>query len=199
MFTNLWWANALAIFPKSIGDVINAFIVIVVSIQVTHTYRGFPAATQQAASGMLDFITISVVVCMYIAVHVFIISPFKAWKELKSIGFWDGNTYHYNHEKHIYTGIIHPTKQDFIKLEFPKECKDTLVYVRTVIDGAGGRVKAGFSMQRDIDDGIYAINMRNNESKCGIRLNKTAQVLIVQSLPNTFPTKVRVYVESWEL
>jgi hypothetical protein len=91
--------------------------------------------------------------------------------------------------------VIHPVDQDIITVKFPLECKNCLVDTETVVNGAIERVKAGFTLMKK--NGRWDIQMKNGISRTGIRLNGNEQNLIIESLPNTIPTRVQVFLESW--
>ena len=195
----IWWRNAKSFLPHSLSDLTQAVIILFSSVYLTTYIFGNSRGVESLENGIVDFLSLLVVLIIYIIFHIFIISPYRAVIEFKKLGFWDGETYHYNKEKLVYTGVIHPVDEGIVALTFPPECKDTLVNTKTVISGAAGRVKAGFTCLKNNDRWVLHMDRSGLESKCGIRLDGKKQRLIVQSLPETIPVQVRVYIDSWTI
>jgi len=195
MFFIYWINEARGIFPKSFNEVIRALFLLLISLFITNQTLGSAALEQKLEKGSIDFLSLSALVLLYIIIHFLFVSPFLAHSRIKRLGFWDANTFYYHHKQLIYTGVIHPVDQGIITVKFPLECKNSLVDTETVVNGAIERVKAGFTLMKK--NGRWDIQMKNGISRTSIRLNGNEQYLIIESLPNTIPTRVQVFLESW--
>ena len=195
MFAIYWRNAALAIFPKSFNEITRALIILVISLFVTDQLLESSAVLTKLQKGSIDFLSLFIVIVAYALIHCLLIAPFIARASIKNLGFWDSDTFHYNEEQLIYTGIIHPPGQKLVPVTFPAECKNGFVNTRTIVSGAEQRVKAGFTCMKQGD--LWVIHTNNGISRCGIRLYGKQQTLVTESLPDTIPIRTQVFLESW--
>ena len=197
MFAIYWLHAALAVFPKSFNEITRALIILIISLFLTNQLLESSDVFTRLQRGTIDFLSLFIVIATYALIHLLFIAPFIARAKIKNLGFWDSDTFHYNKEQLIYTGIIHPPGQNLVPVTFPAECKNGFVNTRTTVSGAQQRVKAGFTCMKQGD--LWVIHTNNGTSRCGMRLHGRQQTLVTESLPDTIPIRVQVFLESWTL
>lgn len=197
MFAIYWRNAALAIIPKSFNEITRALIILFISLVLTDQLLESSAVINKLQKGSIDFLSLAIVIVAYGLIHCLLIAPFIAQASIKDLGFWDSDTFHYNKEQLIYTGVIHPPGQKLVRVIFPTECKGAFVNTRTTVSGAEQRVKAGFTCMKQGDH--WVIHTNNGTSRCGIRLKGRQQTLVTESQPDTIPIRAQVFLESWTL
>jgi len=198
MLFSSWLRCCASVLPKTFSESVKSFFLLGISTLLTFHALGINPTLDKTQSALIDMTSLIVITLSYLLLHFFLLSPVKAYKQYRQLGFWDGNTFHYHKEVRVYTGVIHPNGQKLLEVTFPPECKDMFVSTNTVISGAHQRVKVGFTCMQD-SKGHWLIPMTQGISRSSIRLDKRTQYLVTESMPGTIPTRVKVYLESWTL